>query len=105
VRVVSQPLPLVGLDQPVQQWLMSGVQGMLFSYFDGSQWRQEWDSTAADPATGATNSLPLAIKVQIQLVSQNTGSAPAYAAPIELIVPITVQPAGNQSQPASGGSP
>jgi type II secretion system protein J len=106
MRVITRNLlPVAVADQPVQQWLMSGVQSILFSYYDGNQWRQAWDSTTADPVTGQTNSLPQAIKVQIQLASQETGRALAFSAPVELVVPITVQAAGTQTQQANGGSP
>ncbi len=105
IRAVTRNLlPVTSAEQPVQEWLLSGVQGVLFSYYDGNQWRQAWDSTTADPATGQTNALPQAIKVQIQLASQETTRALAFAAPIELVVPISVQPAGTQSQQGSGGS-
>ncbi|MCI0537454.1 MAG: prepilin-type N-terminal cleavage/methylation domain-containing protein, partial [Verrucomicrobiales bacterium] len=81
IRVVTRNLlPIAVADQPVQQWLMSGVQGMLFSYYDGNQWRQEWDTTTADPTSGQTNSLPQAIKIQLQLASPETGNALAFSA-------------------------
>ncbi len=104
VRTVTRNLlPATVEDEPAQQWLMGGVQGMVFSYYDGTQWRDSWDSTTADPTTGLTNNLPRAIKVQIQLASQQPGRALFAAAPIELVVPIVVQARTNKTQVASGG--
>ena len=73
-------------------------------YWDGTQWRDSWDSTIADPTTGLTNMLPQAIKVQIQLAApQSTARAFAAVAPIELVVPVTVQAPTNRTAQASGG--
>lgn len=99
VRAVSRNmLPPAGVvEQPMQQWLLSGVQRVGFSYYDGTQWRETWDSTVADPVTGQTNTLPAAIRVQIQMAAKETGPALAQLAPIELVVPLMVQTSTNQT--------
>jgi len=103
VRTVARNLlPPTADQQPAQQWLMGGVQGVTFYYYDGTQWRDSWNSTTADPTTGLTNNLPQAIKVQVQLASQQTGRALSAPAPIELVVPIVVQARTNRTQQASG---
>jgi len=76
-------------DQSTQQWLMGGVQNITFSYYDGTQWIDTWDTTAANATTGLTNMLPVAVKVQIELASEGSGS-PAKT-PVELVVPLFVQ--------------
>jgi len=100
--VVRNLLPATAEDQPARQWLMGGVQGLTFYYYDGTQWRDSWDSSSADPTTGLTNNLPQAIKVQIQPVPQQTGRALSMTAPIELVVPIVVQARTNRTQQTSG---
>src|SRR5438067_945126 len=61
IRAVTRNLlPATAEEEPAQQWLMGGVQGVTFYYYDGTQWRDSWDSTAADPTTGLTNNLPQA---------------------------------------------
>jgi type II secretion system protein J len=97
-RAVTRNLLSPNQDPPTQQRLMGGVQGIVFYFHDGNQWLESWDSTAQ------TN-LPLAVKVQIQLASPGTGLASAASAPIELVVPLDVQVATNQTDLASGGSP
>jgi type II secretion system protein J len=102
VRAVTRNLlPAASYEQPVTEWLMGGVQSLTFSYFDGSQWRAWWDSTAADPVSGQTNTLPQAIKVQIHLAAQQTDRQVALLAPVELIAPVLVQARGSES---TGGS-
>lgn len=92
VRVVSRNLLSTVQDQPSQQWLLSGVQNITFSYFDGSNWQDAWDSTTS-------SNLPTAIKVQIDLATENNQRAPS---PIELVVPIVVQARTNQSLQTDG---
>jgi type II secretion system protein J len=96
-------LPATLTEEPARQWLLSGVQGMLFYYYDGAQWRDSWDSTTADPTTGLTNNLPKAIKVQLQLAGGRSAQVGALLPPIELVVPIVVQARTNQTQTARGG--
>jgi len=95
-RAVTRNLLTQAQDPPVQQRLMGGVQGLVFTFYDGDQWVDSWDSAAQ------TN-LPLAIKVQIQLATQGNAPALASSAPIELLVPIDAQVGTNQTQLASGG--
>jgi len=99
IRAVTRNLlPAGRMEVPAQQWLLSGVQTIGFAYFDGNQWRAWWDSTGADPTSGQTNAIPQAIKVQIQLASQE---AAGRLSPVELVVPIMVQASAGQT---SGGS-
>lgn len=92
VRVVWRNLLPLLSEQPETQWLMSGVQDVAFSFFDGIQWSSSWDSTIQEPP------LPLAIKVQIELANQlYSPTSETEARIIELIVPLTVQVRTNQS--------
>ena len=79
------------------------VQGLVFLYYDGTQWRDSWDSTTADQTTGLTNTLPRAIKVQIQIASATGGPSLSQATPMELVVPLFVQARTNQTQQSTGG--
>jgi general secretion pathway protein J len=102
IRAVTRNLlPATVEDEPAQQWLMSGVQSLKFYYHDGTQWRDSWDSTTADPTTGQTNTLPAAIKLQIQLAAKEGARPLSLSAPVELVVPIVVQ--GRTNATAQGG--
>ena len=77
---------------------MGGIDNFQLSFFDGANWQETWDSTTPDPVTGQTNNLPRAIKVQIDLAVNFGETRPA---PVQLIVPIVVQPRTNQTQTAT----
>lgn len=82
-------------EQPVLQPLMGGVQTILFYFYDGSQWRETWDSTTEQ------TKLPRAIKLQLQMAVEERGRA--LPPPIELVVPLMVEGVTNQTQQATGG--
>jgi prepilin-type N-terminal cleavage/methylation domain-containing protein len=86
--VTRNLLPATADDQSESQFLMSGVQSINFSYYDGAQWQENWDTTTVSLTTGLSNTLPRAIKVQIQLAQVKTGPD---LAPIEMVVPIFAQ--------------
>ncbi|HEY3861109.1 MAG TPA: GspJ family type II secretion system protein [Verrucomicrobiae bacterium] len=83
IRAVTRNmLPISQPAQPDEQHtLLEGVQSLNFTYYDGTQWEQVWDTTQQ------TN-LPQAIKVQIQM-AQGPGTL-ARNQPLELVVPIDV---------------
>lgn len=101
-RSVARNLLPVMQDETEDQFLMSGVETIAFQYYDGNAWRDTWDSTQADSATGLTNNLPRALKVQLQLHqdAQNFG----VPAPVELIVPVLVLARTNTLSEATGGA-
>jgi general secretion pathway protein J len=84
VRAVTRNLlPVNPPGVPDQKrTVLSGVQSVVFMYYDGLQWDPTWDSTQQ------TN-LPSAIKMDIQMAAQGKGSAlgPKY----ELVIPLDVQ--------------
>jgi hypothetical protein len=55
-----------------------------FDCYDGSQWRNTWDTSAGD-----TN-LPVAVRIRIQLVAKQ-GEAARNAQPLEMLVPLVTQ--------------
>ena len=100
IRSVTRNL-LPVLEQPAEeQRLMSGVESILFYYYDGQQWLDAWDSTTR------SNELPSAIKVDIQLAStQAVASMGVFRlAPVEWVVPILLRASTNQTQQMGGGS-
>jgi len=82
LRIVTRNLLATTPELLTPQHLLSGVQTVVFSFYDGAQWADTWDSTTQ------TN-LPLAIKMQIQF-AQTDVRAPAQNA-MELVVPIDAQ--------------
>ena len=79
-RNLMSPTPTTAADD---QWMMSGVQSITISCYDGVQWWNTWDTTGL---TSANTNLPAAVRVDIQPVGNQM-------APIEMIVPIDSQDA------------
>ena len=94
VRCVTRNLlPIASADPPQMEWLLNGVQDMAFLFYDGFQWQNVWDSTQT------TNTLPLAIKVQLQMVPEP--GARIATDPLELVVPIDVRARTNLTAQAT----
>ena len=91
-RLVTRNLLPVAQEEVEEQFLMGDVQQLQFYFYDGTGWRNTWDSTAE------TAVLPQAIKVQIDLAQNDT----SLKAPLELVVPVTVYVRTNQTQ--NGGT-
>lgn len=98
-RSVARNLLPVAQDQTDDQFLLSGVDAITFQYYNGTSWQDTWDSTAVDTMTGLTNNLPAAIKLQLQLHTENY--AQGTPAPVELVVPISVLARTNVSLAAT----
>ena len=95
IRSVTRNLLATIPPQPDDQWMMGGVQSVEYSCYDGTQWRDNWDTTAGD-----TN-LPTAVRVRIQLTGSNGG--PGNGQPLEIIVPIDSQSRTNTAgMPVTG---
>jgi len=77
------------------QWMMSGVQSITFSCYDGTQWWPTWDTTGI---TSANTNLPVAVRVDIQPVGNQM-------APIEMVVPIDSQTRSNVVLNANTNTP
>lgn len=85
VRSVTRNLLSTLTPDVENQPLLSGVENIQFSCYDGAQWYNTWDTT--DPMAGSTN-LPVAVRVQIQMAP---GSGAGNQSPIEILVPIDSQ--------------
>lgn len=85
-------------EEPVREWLLSGVERLEFQFHDGTQWVDDWDSTVDSPP------LPRAIKVELQLAAKDPRDEPPL--PIELVVPLLVDGGTNDtsSSTSSQGS-
>jgi type II secretion system protein J len=87
-RSVTRNLLPVLPDEPDHQFLMGGLESLAFYYYDGTQWLEYWDSTSA------TNKLPCAIKVELQLVREPGDRSPRL--PVEIVVPVVVRAGTNE---------
>jgi len=87
IRSVNRNLLATGMQEQNDQFLLGNVQSLEFACYDGSDWRESWDTSLSD-----TN-LPSAIRVRIQLASTGVSQQP-----FEMIVPLVCQSRTNQTQ-------
>ncbi len=96
-RSVARNLLSLTTPDVQDQLMLSGVQDIKFTCFDGAQWQETWDTTGV---TSTETNLPLAVRVDIQMAGNNAASI----APIELVVPIDAQTRTNTVLTATGGN-
>jgi type II secretion system protein J len=89
VRCVNRNLLAVTTQTPEFQTLLSHVETVDFDCFDGSMWRNVWDTSSGD-----TN-LPMAVRIRIHLLAQD-GEDASKKAPLELMVPLVTLTLTNQ---------
>ncbi len=103
VRVVKRNLAPAVEEQPEEQRLLSEVNRIDFSFYDGTSWRTSWNST------NDLTTLPRAIRVEITLEPERLQGAEAQTArtvnsqfrpPIQLVVPVMVATVTNQTASA-----
>lgn len=102
VRVVQRNL-LPSLVEPVlEQRLLGDVERFDLSFYDGTTWRNYWDST------NETTVLPRAIKVELML-AEPADETPGRRVvntrtlmPVQLVVPVSVTPSTNTTAEAEG---
>ena len=79
-RSVTRNLLSISTPDVTDQLMLSGVESIKFSGYDGAQWQEVWDTT--DPSSVYTN-LPLAVRVEIRLAGNDKN-----AGPIQMLVPV-----------------
>jgi len=95
-RSVTRNLLSISTPDVTDQLMLSGVESVKFSGYDGSRWNDTWDTS---DATSLNTNLPLAVKVEIKL----TG-ADKSAGPIQLVVPIDAVARTNMVLTSATGS-
>jgi type II secretion system protein J len=83
VRLVTRNLLASTEEDPTTEKLLPGVEALEFSYYDGEEWEDSWDSTTED------NALPMAVRVRIEFAEDADGHV---ALPLEVVVPFEIQP-------------
>jgi type II secretion system protein J len=87
IRATSSNLLPVNIEEYSQEFLIGGVDNVVFSYYDGSGWIDTWDSTI-------TTNLPIAVKVSFTFMDEQKGAT--AKSPLELLVPIISQTRTNK---------
>jgi type II secretion system protein J len=89
VRCVNRNLLSTTTATPEIQSLLGKVQTLQFDCYDGTQWRDTWDTSSGD-----TN-LPVAVRIRIQLAAKD-GQTIANQQPLEMLIPLFSQTRTNQ---------
>jgi type II secretion system protein J len=84
VRCVNRNLLATTTTTPDIRSLLGNVQTLQFECYDGTQWRDTWDTSAGD-----TN-LPVAVRIRIQLAAKQ-GETTLNQQPLEMLVPLVTQ--------------
>jgi type II secretion system protein J len=92
VRSVTRNLLTPTTPEVEDQWMMSGVQNLTISCYDGAQWWNTWDTTGL---TSVNTNLPTAVRVDVQPIGNQMS-------PIEILVPIDSQSRTNVTLATSG---
>jgi type II secretion system protein J len=87
IRAVSSNLLPVNVEEFSQEWVLGGIDNVIFSYYDGAAWIDSWDSTL-------TTNLPVAVKVSFTFTDDQKGNS--TKTPLELLVPIISQTRTNK---------
>ncbi len=95
VRGVTRNLLASQVPDLTEQHLLTGVESLIFSFYDGTNWFPVWD------ASYQTN-LPLAVRMSIQFAAQTRGQQPR--GPLEFMVPLDVQPRGTNQTTSTTSS-
>lgn len=91
VRTVTRNLLPTAQEEYVDEFLVGNVEQLLFTYYDGTNWTDTWDSSTL-------GGLPTAVRVQILLVSEDPAPLARAQQPIEMWVPLMAQTLTNQTQ-------
>lgn len=102
-RVLNRNLLSATTETPEEQWLMSGVERVQFSFYDGTQWKNSWNST------NDLTLLPRAIKLEMVLApSPEPGPLTSRVAArqvhpvIQLVSPVVLTAVTNSTSTAGG---
>jgi general secretion pathway protein J len=83
VRAVDGNLLAPVRTNAPEEPLLTGIESMEISFYDGSDWKESWEASQDDPT------LPQAVRVRLQPVTANVGDPkPPF---IEVLVPWTTQ--------------
>ena len=83
-RSVSRNLlSITATPDVADQLMLTGVESVKFTCYDGTRWLETWDTS---DATSVNTNLPLAVRVEIQMA----GADKNLTEPIQMVVPIDV---------------
>jgi len=85
VRAVERNLLAPVREEPREERLLTGVTGLEVTFYDGQTWQETWEYPTAEPL------VPEAVRVRI--MRAGTGEKSSEVAPLEMVIPWSMQPA------------
>ncbi len=95
VRSVSHNLLATATEEPEDQWLMGKVEKLECLCYNGTEWRDTWDTDMGD------SGLPNAVRVRVLLADESVGNN-RLRQPMELLVLLDAKGRTNSTQTAGG---
>jgi type II secretion system protein J len=94
-RTVVRNLLSVSTPEAQEQLMLSGVESLKFTCYDGAQWQETWDTSSL---SSVNTNLPIAVRVEIQMAGN------AQNQPIQIVVPIDAVSRTNMVLSSTSGS-
>lgn len=94
-RSVLRNLLSASTPEVQEQLMLSGVESLKFSCYDGAQWQETWDTSSF---SSANTNLPAAVRVEIKLAGN------PQSQPIQIVVPVDSVSRTNAVLTSSSGS-
>jgi type II secretion system protein J len=95
VRCVNRNLLAATTQTPEVESLMDNIESVQFDCFDGTQWRNTWDTSSGD-----TN-LPVAVRIRVQMAAK-PGEDAGKLKPLEMLVPLVTETRSLTNSTAGG---
>ena len=108
VRAHTRNLLATTTEVAVEEPLLAGMESMEVSFYDGSSWQDSWSYTSSSTTgttstTSGSTTLPEAVRVRLHPARKAAGDF--VPAPIEVLVPWTVQAAVETTATTGGTTP
>jgi type II secretion system protein J len=121
IRAITRNLLPTTEEDITEQVILTGVGMLEFTFFDGTEWRELWDTASeletqqqtqsqtqdqTQDQTQTQSPLPLAVRVRIGFAAENArrNSLRADKLPLEILAPIVVQGRSNTVSTASAAT-
>ena len=101
VRAATRNLLATTSETPTEEPLLAGIESMEVAFYDGTDWQDSWTYPTGSTTTSTT--LPEAVRVRLHPARKAAGDF--VPAPIEVLVPWTVQAAVETTAKTGGTTP
>jgi len=94
-RAVTRNLLSSVIEEPEETRMLHGITSLAFSFFDGEQWLDSWDSTTTE------NKAPVAVKIRIEFANEEPLRADIQ--PLEIVCELVTNPRAGKGNANEAG--